>query len=235
MKIAICDDNREICEQIAAKLRSAYPNDEIRLFENGLTLLMANDLFDILFLDIQMPGRDGMQAAKELRARGADTAIIFITAVEEYVFQAFDVGAFHYLVKPFSTEKLMGVFQKAKEQRQGFLSMPEQRQIVIQRGGVYTKVLLRDIIYAEVFNRKVLLHTVNGEIEYYGKLSDLEAQAGQDFFRTHRAYLVHFKYVERYDASTVILADGQALIAKQSYSSFVREYLKYVKRVGGNP
>lgn len=235
MKIAICDDNREIREQIAAALRGACPEDEIKLYENGVALLGAKDVFDVLFLDIQMPGRDGMQAARALRERGADTAIIFITALPEYVFQAFDVGTFHYLVKPFSGEKLLEVYQKAKEQRRAFQSKPEQRGILIQRGGVHTKVLFRDILYAEVFNRKVLLHTVNGEIEYYGKLSDLSAQAGQDFFRTHRAYLVHFKYVERYDASSVVLTGGQALMAKQNYSAFVREYLKYVKRAEGDP
>ena len=63
------------------------------------------------------------------------------------------------------------------------------------------KVFLKDIVYAEVYNRKVIIHTRDTNIEYYGKLQELSEIAGADFFRTHRAYLVHFKYVQKYDAS----------------------------------
>ena len=102
--------------------------------------------------------------------------------------------------------------------------------MIIKVGGVSSKVYIKDIIYAEVFNRKVVLHTTKGEIEYYGKLSSLEEQLGQDFFRPHRSYLVHFKYVVKYDASRIILEEGAVLMAKPRYSDFVKQYLRYNQR-----
>lgn len=98
--------------------------------------------------------------------------------------------------------------------------------------GIHVKVLIEDIIYAEVFNRKIIIHKRNEDIEYYGKMKELEKLAGEDFFRTHRGYLVHLKYVEKYDASTVYLEKGTALMAKQNYPKFVKSYLKYNQRKG---
>ena len=92
---------------------------------------------------------------------------------------------------------------------------------------------LEDIIYAEVFNRKVMLHTTDGDIEYYGKLTDLSEQAGEDFYRTHRAYLVNLKYVEKYNAATIWLEKGTALISKKQYAGFVRQYMQYINRKRG--
>lgn len=94
------------------------------------------------------------------------------------------------------------------------------------------KVFSKDIVYAEVYNRKVIIHTRDTNIEYYGKLQELSEIAGADFFRTHRAYLVHFKYVQKYDANCVTMENGTALIAKQNYSEFVKQYLKYNQRKG---
>lgn len=108
----------------------------------------------------------------------------------------------------------------------------DEKYIMVQTAGSHIKIFLRDIVYAEVYNRKVIIHTRSTDIEYYGKLQELSDMAGTDFFRTHRAYLVHFKYVEKYDATCVTMKNGTALIAKQNYPEFVRRYLKYNQRKG---
>ena len=105
--------------------------------------------------------------------------------------------------------------------------------ILVKRGSLSTKVLLADIIYAEVFNRKIILHTTNGEIEYYGKLTDLCRQTGMDFYRTHRAYLVNLKYVERYNATTVWLEKGSVPVSKKQFAGFVRQYMQYIMQTNG--
>ena len=233
MRIAICDDEVSMVQILEEKIKKLLPDAVIEKYLSGKKLIASGSKPDVLFLDIQMPGMDGMETAKMLRQDNEDMILIFVTAAEEYVFQAFDVGAFHYLVKPFSDEKLKEVVTKAVHavKRSSRLEKDE-KYIMVQTAGSHIKIFLRDIVYAEVFNRKVIIHTRNTDIEYYGKLQDLQNMAGEDFFRTHRAYLVHFKYVEKYDATCVTMKNGTALIAKQNYPEFVRRYLKYNKRKG---
>ena len=235
MRIAICDDEKNICELIGDKVAKQCPKANITFFQSGEELLVSEGQIDILFLDIQMTGRNGMEIAGELRKKDKRVIIIFVTAVEEYVFQAFDVGAFHYIVKPIDDVRFADVLHKAVEEwnlRGVEEKKPEANYVMIHSGGVYTKVVIEDIVYAEVFNRKIVIHKLNDEIEYYGKMSDLEAVAGENFFRPHRAYLVNFKYVEKYDATTIYLEKGTTLMAKQNYPKFVKEYMKYNQRKG---
>lgn len=233
MRIAICDDEEEIRIALAEKLKKMFPSSELSAYSSGAALLAAPPP-DILLLDIQMPGRSGMETARELRRRNGKMILIFVTALEEYVFQAFDVGAFHYLVKPFSDEKFAAVLQNAVRQYQSQTAGTQEPDLLIKAGGVHTRVRRGDVLYAEVFNRKVLIHSTQGDIEYYGRLSSLERQAGEDFFRSHRAYLVHFKYVVKYDSSTIYLEKGSALMAKQRYRDFVKQYLRYNGRQAEN-
>ena len=233
MRIAICDDEKNIRELIASKVLKQYPEAEIVFFSSGEELLLSDKNIDILFLDIQMSGRNGMETARELRKKDKTVVLIFVTAVEEYVFQAFDVGAFNYIVKPIDDTKFEDVLCRAVDElfsKDMDVRESEANYVMISNGGVHTKVMIDDIVYAEVFNRKVVIHKLDDEIEYYGKMSDLEAVAGESFFRPHRAYLVNFKYVEKYDATTIYLEKGTALMAKQNYPDFVKKYMKYNQR-----
>lgn len=233
--IAICDDEAFMLDLLEKKVKKIFPSAVTEQFLSGRELLEGGTKADILFLDIQMPEMDGMETARLFRRQRRDAIIIFVTADPEYVFQAFDVGAFHYLVKPLSDDKFSEVFGNAVreiESRRRGSREPDEEYMMIQAGGIHTKILLKEIIYAEVFNRKVIIHTINGDTEYYGKLSDLEKKVGEDFFRPHRSYLVHFKYVLRYDAMSVVMENGIAPIAKQNYPKFVKQYLKYNQRKG---
>lgn len=233
MRIAICDDEKNIREFIGNKVEKQYPKAETIFFSSGEELLLWDKHIDILFLDIQMNGKNGMETAKELRKKDKKVIIIFVTAIEDYVFQAFDVGAFHYLIKPIDDAKFAEVLYRAVEEwklQNIHKKKQEEKYVMINKGGVHSKVMLEDIVYAEVFNRKVVIHKLNDEIEYYGKLSDLETVAGDSFFRTHRAYLINFKYVEKYNATTIYLEKGTVLMAKQNYPEFVKKYLKYNQR-----
>ena len=272
--IMVCDDDRALQEILRSKIekmcREAEVSCRIACCDSGEEILdlRGEEEPDILFLDIQMPGKSGMEIAGELRKQHGDTILIFVTALSEYVYEAFDVGAFHYLVKPFSDDKLKEVLGKALRQYErqqqiaalrrtndsmrtradGMDSVDRSRRytgesgdryrngqeqnlaILVKRGGISTRVLLEDIIYAEVFNRKVMLHTTNGDIEYYGKLTELSEQTGEDFYRTHRAYLVNLKYVEKYNATTIWLEKGSVLVSKKHYAGFVRQYMQYINR-----
>ena len=233
MRIGVCDDEKNIRELISNKIKKEYPNSEIIFFKSGEELLLESKDIDILLLDIQMPGRNGIEIARELRKKNKKTILIFVTAMEDYVFEAFDVNAFNYIVKPFNDNRFMDVLNKAiNEYKSSGEAEQETRYVMVSNKGMHTKVKLDEIIYAEVFNRKVVIHKRDEEIEYYGKMSELEALVGESFFRSHRAYLINLKYVEKYDAKTIYMEKGKVLMAKKNYPEFVKKYMKYNQRRG---
>ena len=250
VKIVICDDDKDLQEIMHRKIEEFCTDSEMTInivcCDSGEEVLRQEPAPDILFLDIHMPEKNGMEIARELYSRHSSTILIFVTALSEYVYDAFDVGAFHYLVKPFSDEKLREVLCRALQQHRerqkinhSAEGQAEEQEtgraqplefILIKKGGVSMKISLDDIVYAEVFNRKVMLHTIRGDIEYYGKLTELSEMAGEDFYRTHRAYLVNLRYVEKYTATTIWLERGTALISKKQFAGFVRRYMQYINR-----
>lgn len=236
MQIAVCDDEKEIRDMFAERVRKLCPKANLSLFRSGEDLLSSEEEPDILLLDIQMPGKNGMETAKELRRKNKQAIIIFVTALDGFVFEAFDVGAFHYLVKPFDDRKFAEVLHNAVKQSEdrkkleGAGRREGRPSLIITAGGEHIAVNLEDIVYAEVFDRKVVLHTMDADIAYYGRMRELEEKAGDGFYRTHRSFLVNFEYIRKYDATTVYLKKGQALMAKQNYQGFVKSYLRYNQR-----
>ncbi|MCM1237402.1 MAG: response regulator, partial [Ruminococcus flavefaciens] len=89
MQIAVCDDEKEIRELFAEKIGKLYRGADLSLYQSGEELLLSDREPDILLLDIQMAGKNGMETAKELRKRNKKTIIIFVTALDDFVFQAF--------------------------------------------------------------------------------------------------------------------------------------------------
>ncbi len=258
MKIAICDDEKDIRNYIEKCVHEIAPQSETIQYEDGRDILRPDFDADILFLDIQMPGMDGMKAARILRTTHtmsthdqnisggslnqhfSKPVIVFVTAVEEYVFQAFDVGAVRYIVKPFEKSRLLDTIRQAlaiaEDQRSisDFLSAgvddrDKPRYITVKSGGVNTRVILTDIVYAEVFDRRVVLHMQDREcIEYYGRMTELERVAGSDFFRPHRAYLINLRFVSSYDSRTVCVQGTVIPVARGKYRELVRAYMSYV-------
>lgn len=236
MRIAICDDEISVQQILEEKVKGLFQYAVIEKFTSGDDLIASGCKPDILFLDVQMPGKNGIETAKCIRMDNEDTIIIFITALDEYVYNAFDVGAFHYLIKPIEDMKFTEVIKKAVEQKNKLIfqkSEPEEPFIIIKYQSITRKILLKDIVYAEVFNRKIVLHMKNETIEYYGKLKEIESATKGTFFRTHRAYLVNLKYVTSYESGKVYMRDKEVLLSKSNYSAFVKAFLHYHRRYEG--
>lgn len=233
MRIAICDDEKKICVSLAEKVGKIFPGAEILTYASGEELLGADILPDILLLDIKMPGMSGMDVARTLRDKDWRKILIFITGEEDQVFNSFDLQAFHFLVKPVADEKLKEVLENAVKglERFGAESGKHDKYIEIQSGTSHIKVNLSLLLYAEVYDRKTIIHLKNESIEYYGQLSALESLVGKDFYRIHRSYLVNMKYVERYDRTSVTLTGGDNIpISRREYDGFLKAYLEYSRR-----
>ena len=142
MQIAICDDEKSIGLILEEKIKKLLPDAVIEKYLSGDELIASGCEPDILFLDIQMPGMDGMETARILRQKNEKMVLIFVTAVEEYVFQAFDVAAFHYLVKPFSDEKFEEVVKRAVRSIEKYSeNQSDDKYTMVQSGGshIYKK------------------------------------------------------------------------------------------------
>lgn len=231
MNIWICDDEKEITETIAAKVKIRFPSAEIQKFCFGTELLKSESHFDILFLDIELLDMNGIEVAMRLRERGEQGSIIFVTAHEKYIFQAFDVQAFHYLVKPFDNQKFFKILQDAVKQRH--FQSEEAPYIIIKTGYELYKVFHAEILFIEVMGRKITVHTKSSAYTYNGKLQDLENSLGQNFYRIHRSFLVHLKYVASYDKQSIVLDNDISLtLSQKKYTDFIQQYLQYIKRKG---
>ena len=117
LSIAVCDDEVIECCNMAKRIKKIMEEMKIpciiRQFRSGGELLQALESFDIVFLDIIMQELDGMKTAQIFREKAFDNILIFVSSSREYVFEAYDVEAFQYLLKPVEGRKLKSVLQKA--------------------------------------------------------------------------------------------------------------------------
>lgn len=232
INIAICDDNEIFLQELAKSIERALEGGKviytITKFTSGICLLNAA-FYDIVFLDIEMDGLNGIETAIRLRERGDQCKLIFLTAHKKYVFSAFDVDAAHYLVKPIQEEKLKAVLFKCINN----MGSDVQDFISVRKGTSLSRVLLKDILYIEVLDRKLFVHSSFETYDFYDKLHRLEDNLPPDFFRCHRSYMVNLSFVIRYNKVAITLKNGEIIpISKRKYSEFCKSFLYFLKNKG---
>ena len=239
IKIAICDDEANIRAYLSSLIGAQSCPCEIVEYASAGDCLADHREIDLLFLDIELApfgsGLDGMALARKIRERatGTQPVIIFVTGYERYVFDAFDVGAFQYLLKPVDEEKFAQVFARAVAQI-GTTKEKLGRVLTLQSANASKTVPLDSIYYIESSNHKVELHLKDGEFVCYAKIGDLELELQDQFFRIHKGYLVNLAYVAGYSKTEVTLTNGERLLlSKYKYQDFVKAYLHFLKKGAG--
>lgn len=230
LQIAVCDDEKSMAEYLKQLIVSRLEGEKdcsVTVFSSGTELLEKGKDFDIFFLDIDLRDMSGIDMARCLR-KEKEAVIVFVTALKEYVFDAFDLQAFQYLFKPVDENQFFRVLDKALlECRMKKQSEP----LVIRVNGVYQNIPKEKILYAENEARKIVLHLKDEQISFYAKMSELEGMLGDNFFRCHRGYLVNLNAVKGYDTGNIQLKNGEViLMAKQKYSAFVTAYMEFLRR-----
>lgn len=245
LNIAVCDDEANVRCLIKKMIEKQTRACRILEFSSGGELLRFwrqenREQIDILFLDIFMDDTDGMETAEQIRAWkeerdeplwGSLPLLVFVTGHPEYMAKAFSVNAFHYLIKPIDEKEFADIFAHAVREcsRLGVIKSAEPREILVKDGNITRSIPADDIYYIESNNRKIIIAMRDEKIECYGKISGMERELQEGFFRTHRGYLVNMKYVERYSRTEVQMKNGsRLLISKYKYQEFVRTYLTYL-------
>ena len=235
LSIAVCDDEIMECCGMAGKIKEIMEELKtpciIRQFDSGRKLLQAPESFDIVFLDIMMCDIDGMKTARMLREKASDKLLIFVSSSREYVFEAYDVEAFWYLLKPIDELKLKNVLQKALLKTEN----RAQEFIIVSRERQKKKLFLDDIYYFEIRGRIIDVHGNEGIFTYYEQIGGLENKLrDKGFFRCHKSCLINLKYVDVYNRQEVMLENGEkVMLAKRRYEEFCQEILKYMRKSGG--
>jgi len=241
IRTAICDDEANTRAYLSALIRAQpYPCEIVEYASADECLEDYRDI-DLLFLDIELDSSssrlDGMALARKIRERDSavQPVIVFVTGHEQYVFDAFDVDAFQYLLKPVDEGKFAQVFARGVERAKTAQEPPQRiHTLTLQSANTSKTVALESIYYIESCNHKVVLHLKNGEFAYYAKIRDLEMELQHQFFRIHKGYLVNLSYVSGYTKTEVALANGEKLLlSKYKYQDFVKAYLRFLKKGAG--
>jgi DNA-binding LytR/AlgR family response regulator len=185
--------------------------------------------YDVVFLDVEMPGATGLEAAPHVRERRDPPAVVFVTAHAEYAVDAFAVEAFDYLLKPVDPDRLARVVERLHE-RTRENAAPVEKVAVVAGGG--TELLDRDQIhYVHAEGDYSRVHTYDRAYLSTASLGELEERLGPRFARIHRSYLVNLAKVagvrRAADRFRLQLADAQRteLDVSRRQSREVRERL----------
>lgn len=184
INIAICDDEKYILDKIKKLVFDFFHRKNVEItvsqFGSGEELLRHNKNIDILFLDIQMDGIDGMETARKMRSQNYKGYLIFITVLKEMVFQSFEVQAYDYLVKPIEEE----CFEKTMERLFSAMQNAKDASLLVQKGYESNIIAFDDIVFCEIIDRKIYLHLKTEEvIDYYDRIENLETKLDGRFFK----------------------------------------------------
>lgn len=232
-KIALCDDDISSLDALCAHLASYQQARQTRLaqtvFHSPLDLLAAIERgmrFDILFLDVLMPGENGIGAAAEIREHDKNVKIIFLTSSAEYALQSYTVGAFFYQLKPITPESFFRLMDSA-------LAACEKEKtdsIVLRCKNGITRILLDQLEFCEVIHRTLIFHLTDGTVlESVGSLDELSSQLAPygNFMRFHRSYLINLDSVRSLSARSLTMDSMTELpIPRGKYNEVKTRFLE---------
>lgn len=201
----MCDDDKIMVERISNKLQEFYSECEVNKYEDSESLLAdsSKQLFDALFLDIDMPGLNGMDLAEKIRRDNKYVKIIFVTNMEEFVYAAYKYQVFRFVRKIFLFDELLEAMSALQE-----VLTSENEYISIKTETEMIEVKIRDIRYIESQLHSSIINTVNHTFKVGKSISEYERLLkNSGFIRTHKCYLVNFRYIYSIGNTDVNLTD----------------------------
>ncbi len=242
LKIAICDDRKKNADEIGAYVdayfrASAYGKYEVTVFFDGEELLenIKKHSYDIYFLDILMPGLNGVELGGLIREENKKAVIVYITVSREFSFEAFGVRAFQYLQKPVKKEKLFEVLNEIVS----LLERKASSRVCIRTKEGLVNVKIEDVIYVENIARCAVYRLKNGKQvvsvcnrgTFEKSVSPLNENCG--FVQPHKSYFVNMHYIHTFANKCISLDDGtQIAVSRKRFAEAKRLYLEFLADEG---
>lgn len=219
LRIAICDDETDARDALRFQLEKILIEDAEEIvyeFSSGTNAAswLANHPgeIDLLFLDVEMKGLNGMETAEKIRTFDEQILIVFVTGYSDYVFDGYLVGALDYLMKPVTEEKLRQLFRRIRAR----YAQDESSTFTLKNMDGTWRFRLCDILFFYSDRRKVMLVTAKGEYSFYARLDEIEHQLSPYFVRIHQRYLINPSHVD-YLGSESVTINGRELPCSRRY------------------
>lgn len=235
-QIAVCDDETAVCEMVSETIKRWNQDVKVSCFQSGEALIAAYDFFDVVFLDIDMQGIDGIETGRRIRERDHETKIIYLTSYRDYVAGAFEVHAFQYLLKPISQIHLTQILEEIFR----YVRKADKRTILdFHTSEGMVCVDAADICYFEFIDRRIKMVTVQGVYTMTGKISSVyERTHSIGFSMPHKSFVVNFLHVKNVRNLDIFLDNGDRIplsqkkqkVWKQELTNYLSERLERQRR-----
>ena len=234
IKIAFCDDDSTVLSDLhrLLALYRAEKNMEIddTSFHSPLDLIAEIEQgirFDILFLDVLMPGENGIDAASEIRNYDKNAKIIFLTSSSEFAVQSYTVNAFYYQLKPVCPENFFRLMDSVLSQ----CKKEQANSLILHSKTGITRIKPAQLEYCEVIHRTLFIHLTSGKVlECIGSLDELAKQLIPygNFLRPHRSYLVNLEYIQNLSYRAITMSClAEIPVPRGKYNEIKNAFLEY--------
>lgn len=233
-KIAICEDNKSFASELKTIIYRKFIQHnlecKIQLFYSGEdiidSVLNYNENYDVIFFDIELPKLSGIEVAKKIREHNNDIIFIFITYLNEKVYEALNLTIFHFIRKSHFDEEISSILELLIK---NIDYLTNKYPFPVGEKDIYFKIY--DILYIEVHNRQVILHTTkNIYVTNYRSLKDLSFKWSENqFYEVYRGIIVNLNHVKDFTNDKIILSNGSIVyIARRRFNKFKQEFYSYI-------
>ena len=234
MKIAIIDDDPG-CVQALQRHLSQYAEEagiktEVSVFGNGISFLEDRHEYDVVFLDIDMPLMNGLDAAKAFREKDENTVLIFVTSLAQYAIRGYEVNAMDFMVKPVR----YSAFQFAMKRAEKIISLKQQADLVIDTRDGFIRRSADELLYVEVQGHNLTYHFSDTAVTARGKLSSVEGKLQTSgFLRCNNCYLINPRYIKTVKGYEVTVGNDVLAISHPRKKQFMEDLGRWYAAYGG--
>ena len=229
LQVAIVEDRADAVQNLAehiARLKNERGLEcRYAVFENGLFFIENyKPIYDVVFMDIEMPLMNGMDAAARLRKVDPYVPLVFITDLKQYALKGYEVEAMDFLVKPVGYPAFATMMERVCRR-----SVKKEEQLTLSTAQGTFNVNLNDVYYIETASHYVIYHTVGGDVSFFGSLSEEEKRLPKDrFVRCNSGYLVNLSHVKKVQNGDVYVADTCLPLSRNKKTGFMQSLLHFM-------